>query len=83
MAITVNLSQAKAQLSSLVERAAIGEEIVIAKAGKPRAKLVAVRSSGRGLRKPGGMKGKIWIADDFDEPLPDEFWDVYQAKSEL
>ena len=53
---TVNLYDAKTHLSRLVERAAAGEEIVIAKAVRPR--------------RPGIWKGQVWIADDFDEPLP-------------
>jgi prevent-host-death family protein len=68
MAKVVNLYEAKSQLSALVEEAAAGHEIVIAKAGVPRAKLVPARASA--LRKPGGSKGKIQIADDFDAPLP-------------
>ncbi len=65
MATTLNLYQAKTQLSKLVERAAAGEEIVIAKAGKPMARLVALET--RRPRNSGFLKGKIWIADDFDE----------------
>jgi prevent-host-death family protein len=68
---TVNLYEAKTQLSELVERAAAGEEIIIAKAGKPRARLVPLAAA-KTLRKPGALKGKIWIADDFDDPLPPE-----------
>lgn len=63
----LNLYDAKAQLSSLVEEAAAGAEIVIAKAGKPRARLVPLRQT---ERRPGSAKGKIWIARDFDAPLP-------------
>ena len=66
-----NLYEAKRHLSSLVERAAEGEEIVIAKNGKPMAKLVRYELT-KGQRVPGCGKGKIWIADDFDAPLPDE-----------
>lgn len=66
----LNLYDAKSQLSSLVEEAAAGAEIVIAKAGRPRAKLVAVRATTR--RQPGRAKGKIRIAADFDAPLPDD-----------
>jgi prevent-host-death family protein len=70
MADTIyNLYEAKSSLSQLVERAAAGEEIIIAKAGKPLAKLVPVAGSGR-RRKPGGWKGQVVIADDFDAPLP-------------
>jgi len=68
---TVNLYEAKTHLSDLVERAARGEEIIIAKAGKPRARLVPLPVTGA-RRKPGGWKGKIWVAPDFDAPLPPE-----------
>jgi prevent-host-death family protein len=64
----LNLYDAKAQLSALVEEAAAGGEIIIAKAGRPRARLVPVRQAAR--RRPGRGKGKIWIASDFDAPLP-------------
>src|SRR5215211_4279977 len=64
----INLYDAKTQLSSLVEQAAAGAEIVIAKGGKPRAKLVRVGPDT--ARQPGRAKGKIWIAADFDAPLP-------------
>lgn len=66
----VNLYQAKTHLSSLVERAAGGEEIVIAKAGRALARLVAMGSKRRAPRRPGGWKGKLWVARDFDAPLP-------------
>ena len=68
MSKPVNIYEAKTRLSELVERAAAGEEIVIAKAGKPRARLVALPA--RAKRKPGGWEGRVWIADDFDKPLP-------------
>jgi prevent-host-death family protein len=71
--VQVNLYEAKTQLSSLVERAAKGEEIVIAKAGKPMAKLVAPAPQPALPRKPGGNFMKItYIADDFDAPLPED-----------
>lgn len=69
VAKTLNLYEAKTRLSQLVEEAAAGEEIVIAKAGKPRARLVSLPASQR-PRRPGGSKGRIWIAADFDAPLP-------------
>lgn len=71
----LNLYDAKTQLSSLVEEAASGAEIIIAKAGRPMAKLVAFRTSAR--RKPGRLKGRIWIADDFEAPLPAEVLDGF------
>lgn len=71
MSKIVNLYEAKTHLSELVESAAAGEEIIIAKAGKPRARLVPLPVE-RPRRTPGGWKGQIWIADDFDDPLPSE-----------
>jgi prevent-host-death family protein len=68
---TKSLYEAKTHLSELVERAARGEEIVIAKNGVPMAKLVPLAKTAA-KRKPGGWNGKVWIADDFDAPLSDE-----------
>ena len=70
----VNLYEAKTQLSSLVDRAARGEEIVIAKAGRPVARLTALtpRTEPREL---GVWKGRIRIGKDFDEPLTSLFED--------
>lgn len=69
MSDTVNLYEAKTHLSRLVERAAQGEEIVIAKAGKPKAKLVPYRQAAL-RREPSNLLGITFIAEDFDEPLP-------------
>jgi prevent-host-death family protein len=68
---TVNIHEAKTQFSRLVDAAANGEEIVIAKAGKPAARLVPIERA-KVTRRFGGLKGKIRIADDFDAPLPDD-----------
>ncbi|MGO9606676.1 MAG: type II toxin-antitoxin system Phd/YefM family antitoxin [Candidatus Binataceae bacterium] len=68
---TINIHAAKTHLSRLVERAAAGEEIVIAKAGRPMARLVACEPKKR-KRKPGAWKGKIWISPDFNAPLSEE-----------
>jgi len=65
-----NISQAKAQLSALVEEVQKGNEVILAKAGKPVARLVAYRGPSR-PRTPGSMAGQIWIAPNFDE-LPDD-----------
>ena len=67
-----NLYEAKNQLSSLVERAASGEEIVIAKHGKPMAKLVPLPVVKKGPRQPSGLMKIKWISEDFDAPLPPE-----------
>ena len=66
---SVNIHAAKTHLSSLVERAASGEEIVLAKAGKPLARLVAYAPR-TPRRKPGGLKGRLHVGEDFDAPLP-------------
>jgi prevent-host-death family protein len=79
MAKTVNLYEAKTHLSALVDRAADGEEIVIAKAGKPRARLVPVPPL-RKVRRPGGGKGKVWVADDFDAPLPSDLLAAFTGR---
>ena len=67
----IKLYDAKTHLSSLVDRAAKGEEFIIAKGNEPMARLVPI--SKRGMRRsPGGWEGRISISDDFDAPLPDE-----------
>jgi prevent-host-death family protein len=68
---TVSLYEAKTQLSRLVDRAAAGEEIVIAKSGRPRARLVPLEDT-RVLRVPGRGKGRWRVRKDFDAPLPDD-----------
>lgn len=65
-----NISQAKAQLSALIEQVQMGREVILAKAGKPVARLVAYRGPSR-PRKPGSMEGQIWMAPDFDTLPPD------------
>lgn len=79
----LNLYEAKTQLSELVDRASKGEIIIIAKAGTPRAKLVPLDQPERPQSiELGGMEGKIWIADDFDAPLPDWLLDLFEGKGE-
>jgi prevent-host-death family protein len=63
----VNVHEAKTQLSRLLEGVEAGEDIVIARAGKPVARLVPVAE---GARRPGRLKGKVVMAEDFDAPLP-------------
>jgi len=69
--VVSNLYEAKTNLSQLVDRAASGEEIMIAKNGVPLARLVPMEA-GPIRRTPGGWEGKVTIADDFDDPLPPE-----------
>ncbi len=66
----INVHDAKTQFSKLIEAVSRGEEIVIAKAGKPAARLVPIQAK-KVIRRPGALKGKMRIADDFDAPLPD------------
>lgn len=75
---TVNLYDAKTNLSSLVERAAAGEEIVIAKAGRPLARLVplATRTAPRVL---GLWADQVRIGDDFDDPLPEDIQRAFEG----
>lgn len=70
MADTVNLYEAKTRLSKLVDRAAAGEEIIIAKAGTPKARLVPYRPARKKRRFGQNLLGISYIADDFDAPLP-------------
>ena len=73
MARTVNIYEAKTHLSALVEKAAGGEEIVIAKAGKPMARLVPLEERAPAPRQFGqNLLGISYIAPDFDAPLPEE-----------
>ena len=76
----VNIHQAKTQFSRLVDLAAGGEEIIIAKAGKAVARLVPYQSKGV-VRRPGTMRGKIKIKRNFDDPLPKELLASFNGKS--
>jgi len=71
MATTVTIYDAKTQLSKLVDTAAQGEDVIIARNGKPVARITALKVEKRPIRF-GLLEGKGWIADDFDGPLPDE-----------
>ncbi len=71
MAVTVNIHEAKTNLSRLLARVSAGEEIIITRAGTPVARLVAINPKPR-QRKLGSAAGKIHIAPDFDAPLPEE-----------
>lgn len=75
MTDVVNVHAAKTHLSRLLERVEAGEEITLARAGRPVAKLVPYEAR-RERRQLGAWKGKVWMAADFDAPLP-EFEAVY------
>jgi prevent-host-death family protein len=67
MSDAVTVTEAKTQLSRLIERAQAGEEIVIRRGPRPVAKLIAYAPEHR-PRKPGALRGQIWMREDFDEP---------------
>ena len=75
---SINIHEAKTHLSRLIEEVAAGGEVIIAKAGKPMARLVPIEA-----RKPlpwGLLKGKITVADDFDAPLPPEILTEFERE---
>ena len=72
----VSIHEGKTHLSRLLERVAMGEEIVIAKAGHPVAKLVAIKPS-RPRFKLGSAKGEFTVPDNFNDPLPKEIEDLF------
>ena len=83
---TVNMHEAKTQFSRLIAAIEKGEEIIIARAGKPVARIVRVgvgasRAKGHDpvVRRTGGLRGKAWTSKDFDEPLPDDILDAFAS----
>ncbi|MBI0539656.1 type II toxin-antitoxin system Phd/YefM family antitoxin [Roseomonas sp. KE2513] len=78
---TVNIHAAKTQLSRLVDAAAAGQEIVIARAGKPVAKLVPLSNLAPKLRRVlGAMAGRLRVPTDFDAPLPEDVLDSFSGR---
>ena len=77
MAGSVNVHEAKTRLSKLLKRVQLGEEIVIAKAGKPVARLVPFAQP-PSARKPGTTKALVTIGADFDAPLPNEIQKAFE-----
>jgi len=78
MASQVNVHEAKTHLSKLLERVEAGEEIVIARAGRPVARLAPLTPA-REPRRGGQWKGRVWIADDFDE-LPEDIMAAFRGE---
>ncbi len=73
----VNIYDAKTHLSSLLERAAAGEEIVVARAGKPVARIVALAETTS--REPGALRGQLVISSDFDDDLPEDLLAAFEG----
>lgn len=76
---TVNIYEAKTQLSRLVDQAAAGEEIIIARGGKPVARLSRLVAPPRKIRF-GVLKGQVKVAPDFDAPLPDDVIVAFEGR---
>jgi prevent-host-death family protein len=75
----VNIHEAKTHLSRLLDEVNKGDEIVIARAGKPVARLVGLNTE-RPRRQLGLLKDQIWVAEDFDAPLPDDLLDLFEGR---
>jgi prevent-host-death family protein len=67
-----NIAEAKTHLPELIERASAGETIVVARAGKPKARIVPMEDTRARLRVSGKGKGRFKVACGFDDPLPEE-----------
>lgn len=78
MTVTVNIHEAKTHFSKLIERVRLGEEVIVAKAGTPVARLVPVQAPPK-QRQPGSARGQIKIGDDFDAPLPSDIAEAFGA----
>ncbi len=74
----IDIEDAKTRIGELIEAAAAGEEFIIAKAGKPVARLCPSGEKAR-PRKPGCLKGKFRMSADFDAPLPDDLLDRFHS----
>jgi prevent-host-death family protein len=83
MTKTLNLYDAKTNLSALVEEAAAGEEIVIAKNGKPRARLVALAAEPKPRRRAGLYRGQISFSEDLDAPWPEEIRKALEGENPI
>jgi len=79
---TVNVHEAKTHLSRLLAKVARGDEVVIARGGKPVARLVPVQKARRMDDLLGIDRGRLWIAEDFDGPLPEEIVAAFEGRSE-
>jgi prevent-host-death family protein len=75
----INIHEAKTHLSKLVDEANEGKEVIIAKAGKPMARLVPIRS-GRKRRRLGPLAGRFSTPADFDAPLPEELVALFEGR---
>jgi prevent-host-death family protein len=77
---TVNIYEAKTQLSKLVDLAAAGTDIVISRNGKPLARLTSLDRKRQRMAALGALQGKGWISEDFDGPLPDDVLAEFEGR---
>jgi len=75
----INIYEAKTQLSKLVDKAASGKDVIIARGGKPVARLTAIEPAKKPIRY-GLLKGKVKISPDFDAPLPEEVIRAFEGR---
>lgn len=76
---TVNIHEAKSNLSRLLEEVAAGQEVIIAKAGKPIARLVSLEAAPK-KRRLGLFRGELNVPDDFDAPLPEDVLASFEGR---
>ena len=74
-----NVHEAKTHFSKILAKVQAGEEVVIAKAGEPIARIVPIHKLVR--RVPGRWQGQLWIAEDFDAPLPEDMLDAFEGRT--
>jgi len=77
-----NIHEAKTNLSKLIEAVLAGEDVIIAKAGKPAIRMIPYRES-KEARTPGGWEGKVIMSDDFDDELPPEILAGFTGEEEV
>lgn len=75
-----NIHEAKTHLSRLIELAESGEEVIIARAGKPVVRMIAYKEEKPPKRKPGAWKGKVEIGPEFDDPLPESIMAAFRGE---
>ncbi len=75
---TFNVHEAKTHFSRILAQVQAGHEVIIAKAGQPIARIVPIRTPR--VREPDGERGTMWVAEDFDTPLPDDLLDRFEGR---
>lgn len=80
--VQVNIHEAKTHFSKLIQRVINGEEVIIARSGKPVARLGPVVNAVKRPREPGSARGLVQMREDFDAPLPDDLAQAFTGASE-